>query len=269
MSQSDSLGLPMSKLPPGVETGAPGEPPPGPDLFRGGGSVLSEAETEVLGDIEGLRVLHLLCGSGEETLSLVNMGASVTAVDEDTTEAEALATAAERPVDFVQADPCDIPEDLRTGDFDLVYSGFGMLSEIDSVDAWAASLASALAQGGRLVMYDEHPLAYVVGAGGPGVLAVTSSYFGVLGDDEVLEDEDQASAAQAAGPDATEGEGNVLGWTLGDIVTALGDSGLATVQLRELYRSPRFTTPLDDIDVDAALIARVPGVLLLEARKIE
>ena len=86
------------------------------------------------------------------------------------------------------------------------------------------------------------------------------------GRDIAVELKGHIDEALASGDDeVTEGEEQSMGWTIGDIVTALGENGLATVQLRELYSSPRFTTPLDDIEVDAQIVARVPGILLLEA----
>ena len=246
-----------------------GEPPQaGPDFFRNGGVVFSEPEIEVIGEVKGQRILHLLCGNGEETLSLANMGATVVAVDEDVDEARQLAADSGVTAEFREGSAFDLDADLRNRSFDTVYSGFGILVDLGDLDEWAAGVAAAIKPGGRLVMYDEHPFAYIVGAGDEGgeLLAVTSSYFGVLGDDEVIEDEAEADAALESGEDdITEGEEDSMGWTIGDIITALGEHGLATVQLRELYSSPRFTTPLDDIEVDAQVVARVPGILLLEA----
>ena len=263
----DNLGL-GTQPPAGLPLDIGGEPPPaGPEFFRDGGIVFSEAEVEVLGDVKGQRILHLLCGNGEETLSLVNMGASVIAVDEEVEEAKAIATEAGLSAEFRPGSAFDLAADLRNGSFDTVYSGFGILVDLADLDEWAAGVAAALKAGGRLVLYDEHPLAYIVGPGDSGgeVLAITSSYFGVLGDDEVIEGEEEADDALEEDEDVTEGESQSMGWTIGDIVTALGENGLATVQMRELYSSPRFTTPLDDIEVDAQIIARVPGILLLEA----
>ena len=263
----DNLGL-GSRPPAGLPLDIDGEPPPAaPEFFREGGIVFSEPEVEVLGDIKGQRILHLLCGNGEETLSLVNMGATVLAVDEEVDEARQLSSDAGLAAEFREGSAFDLDADLRNGAFDTVYSGFGILVDLGDLDEWAAGLAAALKPGGRLVLYDEHPFAYIVGPGDSGgeVLAVTSSYFGVLGDDEVIEGEEEADEALTEDEDVTEGESESMGWTIGDVITALGENGLATVQMRELYSSPRFTTPLDDIDVDAQIIARVPGILLLEA----
>ena len=54
---------------------------PSADFFARGGSLLPEHELTAAGDVRGLRLCHLQCGSGEETLSWANAGAEVTGVD--------------------------------------------------------------------------------------------------------------------------------------------------------------------------------------------
>ena len=49
--------------------------------FRNGKTSLNEIELELLGDIKGLKVLHLQCHFGQDTISLQKLGASVTGVD--------------------------------------------------------------------------------------------------------------------------------------------------------------------------------------------
>src|SRR5436309_2972442 len=50
-------------------------------FFRNGGNKLYPEEMDLLGNIEGLTVAHLLCNSGQDTLSLAQMGAIVTGID--------------------------------------------------------------------------------------------------------------------------------------------------------------------------------------------
>jgi SAM-dependent methyltransferase len=265
----DPLGLPEHlRGGAGVPLNLPGDRQDA-DFFRQGGVAFSDAEIDLLGTLDGNRVLILLCGTGEEAVSLANMGAHVVAVDEDVDAARQLASECGVAIEFRVAGPEAVPADLQDGSFDLVYSSFGLLSAIEDIEAWAATVYTALGPAGRLVMYDEHPFAYIVGrAGNDEVLAVTSSYFGVLGDDEEIEDEEAIADAVEHLDQAIEGEGATLGWTVGDVITALGLKGLAVVELRELYSSPRFETPLDAIALPPELLARVPGVLLLSARKM-
>lgn len=50
-------------------------------FFRRGGSTLFPEELDLLGDIAGLSLLHLQCNSGQDSLSLAQLGADVTGVD--------------------------------------------------------------------------------------------------------------------------------------------------------------------------------------------
>ena len=112
---------------------------------------------DLLPDVAGKHVLHLLCGTGESTAKLVELGALVSAVD---ISAEALEVARERAPDvaYVHADVHDLPLELRRARFDLVYTGGGVLAWLQDLDAWATGIASALKPGGMLLLYDTHPV---------------------------------------------------------------------------------------------------------------
>src|SRR5215467_719400 len=49
--------------------------------FREGGSTLRPEELGLLGKVRDLRVVHLLCNSGQDTVSIARLGADVTGVD--------------------------------------------------------------------------------------------------------------------------------------------------------------------------------------------
>ena len=46
-----------------------------------GQSILKETETNLLGDVRGKKILHLMCHNGLDSISLALKGARVTAVD--------------------------------------------------------------------------------------------------------------------------------------------------------------------------------------------
>ncbi|HCJ4814104.1 TPA: methyltransferase domain-containing protein [Pseudomonas aeruginosa] len=50
-------------------------------FFRNGGSTLYPEELQLLGHLDGLRLLHLQCNAGQDSLSLARLGARVTGVD--------------------------------------------------------------------------------------------------------------------------------------------------------------------------------------------
>lgn len=84
-------------------------------FFRQGGTTLFEEERRLLGDLTGVRVAHLMCNAGQDTLGLVQLGAaSVIGVDISDvaiTAAEELTAAVGAPATFVRADVYDWLDD--------------------------------------------------------------------------------------------------------------------------------------------------------------
>ena len=74
-------------------------------FLRNGGSTLYAEELELLGDVVERRLVHLLCNSGQDSLSLAAMGARVTGVDP-------LLACSRRPRDGF---PCTVPRTLVIG----------------------------------------------------------------------------------------------------------------------------------------------------------
>ena len=123
-------------------------------------------------DLKGKRVLDLQCGTGEATAELAELGAVVTGVD---SSGQALEAARERwpSILWVQADPQELPAELRRGRFDLVYAGLGSLLQLTDLDAWMREIVSALRSGGELLLFEEHPVALCV----DGLMHWRESYF--------------------------------------------------------------------------------------------
>ena len=294
-SASDPFTItPSGGTGPDPETGDPsllpdsdgdGEDEIDPSFYANGGNVFSEDEIGALGELAEKRVLHLTFGCSEESLSLVNMGATVTEVGDDGTTM-ALADAAGLALEFVEDNAAALSMEFReTRAFDLVYSGFGAIDWIANLDDWASGIADVLVPGGRLVVYDEHPISYVFAADEAGRMVVASSYFGGMGDDAGGESEDDDSeadtiplgSAASADDDEEDDEAEQLiedsegaSWTLGDLVGALGTHGLAVIDLQEFMTSDRYETALDRLaeEVDEDEIEKVPSALLLVAVKL-
>ena len=125
-----------------------------------------------LADLTGKRVLHLHCGSGEATAQLAELGGIVTGVD---SLGQALEAARERwpAILWVQADPAELPRELRRGRFDLVYSGLGSLAVVFDLEKWLRGIVDTLHTGGDLLLYEEHPVALCV----DGLMHWRESYF--------------------------------------------------------------------------------------------
>ncbi len=125
---------------------------------RRGENILDPVARAGVGDVAGLKVLHLQCHFGLDTLSLARMGAKVTGLDYAPAAIEAaraLALETGLDADFVLADVLAPPPGL-TG-FDLVFASWGAICWHRDLDSWMRVAAGTLAPGGRLHLVDGHP----------------------------------------------------------------------------------------------------------------
>ncbi|WP_213813856.1 bifunctional 2-polyprenyl-6-hydroxyphenol methylase/3-demethylubiquinol 3-O-methyltransferase UbiG [Glaciihabitans sp. dw_435] len=130
---------------------------------------IEEAElSELYPDgLSGLRILHLQCHFGADTLTLAQRGATVVGLDFSAPAIEqARALAAEVGLEsrasFVQANIYDAREALpEAGSFDLVFTTWGTIGWLPDVAEWARIIAWFLKPGGQLYFADGHPAAFV------------------------------------------------------------------------------------------------------------
>ncbi|SHH25253.1 class I SAM-dependent methyltransferase [Ferrimonas marina] len=128
--------------------------------FLAGASSLNPIELELLGPLQGQRLLHLQCHFGLDSLSCARLGAEVTGVDlspEGVHQARQLAQQAKLEAEFVCADVFDYLAQVEPT-FDRVLVSYGALCWLPSLAPWAEGIARALKPGGRLVLVEFHPL---------------------------------------------------------------------------------------------------------------
>jgi SAM-dependent methyltransferase len=233
---------------------------PAAEFFADGGSILDPRIVALAGDVRGVRLLHLQCATGEETLSWAVSGADATGVDISERQialAERKAADADLACRFVAADVYDLPSDVQDGRFDLVYAGGGVLTWLPDVWRWAAVVTAALRPGGRLILFDGHPIPKCLSAK-DGLLRLAGDYFGrgtpIYG---------TGWRHFRGGAGSTETKAQFV-WPLGDIVTALAQAGLVVERLEE------FPTGADwHLGADGAARYGLPGEFLLAARRPE
>lgn len=134
----------------------------------------------LLGDIRGLRALHLQCHIGTDTLSLARLGAQMSGLDFSAAsliEARHLAERCGTSIDYVESDVYAAAEALPTGSFDLVYTGIGALCWLPSIDRWAHNVSTLLKPGGRLFLRDGHPMMMSINEDRHDALVVDRPYF--------------------------------------------------------------------------------------------
>ncbi len=131
--------------------------------FRAGRSSLTAIEERELGPLvaEGSTMLHLQCHFGLDTLSWARRGVQVTGADfsgEAITRARALAEelGLSARASFVQSDVYGLPEALQ-GQFDIVYTSWGVLIWLPDLERWADVVARFLKPGGIFYLAEFHP----------------------------------------------------------------------------------------------------------------
>ena len=134
-----------------------------------------------LGDVAGLRGVHLQCHIGTDTISLSRLGARMTGLDfsaPSVAEARRIALLAGADVDFVEGDVYDAVDLLGAASYDLVFTGVGALCWLPDIDRWARTVAGLLRAGGRLFLREGHPVLWSLADPRPdGLLVIERPYF--------------------------------------------------------------------------------------------
>lgn len=207
------------------------------DRLKAGDGRLDPIVDAGLGDVSGLKILHLQCHFGRDSLSLALRGADVTGLD---FSPPAIETARRITRDlgledrarFVEADLYDAPKVIEgAGTFDRVFVTWGAICWLPDIRQWARIISHFLKPGGALFFAEGHPAALVFDdvAGGEGpVPGPFAPYLGAGALEHDFEDD-------YANPDAKLTNTRTVEWMhpMGDVVTALIDAGLTLRWLKE------------------------------------
>ena len=206
------------------------------DDFRNDPSFLSyvvQFDLPRLGDITGLRGVHLQCHIGTDTISLARLGAKMTGYDFSPAalaEARKLNDELGAGVDFVEGDLYDAVSVLGAGQFDLVFTGIGALCWLPDIKRWAAVVSQLLRPGGRLFIREGHPMLWAMAdTRTDNLLVVDYPYFETA---EPVVFEEGGTYVETE----VEFQHNVThSWNhgLGEIVTALLDEGMQLTMFEE------------------------------------
>ena len=207
------------------------------EFLRSGGSHLFAPERCILRDLRPWchLAIHLQCAGGGDTLSLLAQGAhevvgtdiSPRMIGVARRKAEALAL----PATFHACDTLEVPHDLD-GTADLVYTGRGALPWMMDIGAWARVVERLLKPGGKLYVFEGHPLDWVwdMEASEYRLDLVRGDYFS-----EQLTDQrwpnpmlDRLDEGDGKRPRAQEQQ-----WRLGDVMNALVATGLRLEHFEE------------------------------------
>jgi len=226
-----------------------------------------------LGDIQGLRVVHLQCHIGTDTISLARLGAEVTGLDfsdQAIEQARALAEQAGVRATFIQADLYQALDVLPAESFDLVFTGIGALCWLPHIAPWARIVSGLLVPGGRLFLREGHPMLWSLDESRTDEnLVVHYPYF------ETPEPITEVDSGTYVHTDATFTANTSHSWNhgLGEIISALLEAGMTLTMLEE-HRSVPWNALPGKMEVDehgeytlTANPARLPLTYTLQARR--
>jgi SAM-dependent methyltransferase len=208
-----------------------------PAPLRAGLARKNAIEEAELGSVDGLRLLHLQCHFGRDTLILAQRGATVVGLDFSPPAIAAARALAEElgladHARFVEADLYDAADAIREpASFDRVYVTWGAICWLPDIAGWARIVAHFLRPGGSLYLAEGHPAALVFDDavcqpdGRPGFFA---PYFH---SEPLVLDE----VTDYADPDARLANARTCQWIhpIGGVVTALISAGLRLDWLHE------------------------------------
>ncbi|MEM6477038.1 MAG: class I SAM-dependent methyltransferase [Pseudomonadota bacterium] len=234
------------------------------EMLRENGSSLFPCEIEEIGDFSSIGLaVHLCCSHGTDLLSILNHGAKA-GIGIDISQqmlslAQAKTDTLGSKADWIHADVLDEQPALK-GSADLVYTGRGGLPWVRDLELWARRAEEMLKPGGRLYVFEGHPLNWVW-ARDTAKWQVIRGYFQskpqanqdfpAMAVEQYADDKDQT-------PQAYEWQ-----WSIADIVTAIAGSGL---QLQFLHEHPFNFWPLFD-EIDQEQDGLVPQSFSLMAIK--
>ena len=181
-----------------------------------------------LSRVAGLEVLYLQSHIGVDGVVLARAGAQVVCADFSANalqRAHELADAVGVHIETIETDSRHLPPELHNR-FDLVYVTIGAICWIDDLDQWMSQVALALRPGGRLVMFEIHPLYQVFNMRSPELVAD----FPYGGGGRFTESTTQGSYAD---PTPITSTTTNFAHSIADVVNALINNGLHLDRLDE------------------------------------
>ena len=210
--------------------------------------------------IEGARAIQIGCNNGREVLSACALGAAeVWGLDQSIeflTQARTLRDISGHNAHFLAADIYDLPADAPR-DFDVAFITIGVLNWMPDIPSFFTAVSGLLRTGGKLVIYETHPMLEMFYPDSETPYQVDTSYFR-------LEAFIDTAAITYDGTDpGPVPENHWFVHTLSAIVQASLNAGLRLDRLNEFPHSIREV----DYDIYEDQEAQIPMSFLMCATK--
>ena len=185
-----------------------------------------------MGEISGQKITHLMGSNGVKAVAMAILGAEVKVVDfsrENAIFAKELAQSSDVSIEYIVSDVISLPPEHVTGNQDLVLMELGVLHYLIDLQPLFERIKGMLKPGGRFVLHEFHPISTKLITSTGKKHKVTGNYFApAIENNEVafskhMPDEDKESLSKVV----------QRKWTIGELITAVGQSGLVIKVLEE------------------------------------
>jgi SAM-dependent methyltransferase len=231
-------------------------------FLRAGGLTIFAEERALLEPLAQQRLLHLLCNTGQDTLSFAQLGATVTGVDLSDTAiayAQQLSRDSGIAATFICAEVLAYLAAAQAAgqQFMRIYAGYGVICWLADLAQFAQGVAALLAPGGRFVLMEFHPTSNMFNpewqftqpypqGGTPFTLDGVGDYVGAAAGSLT-----PAGFATGITDFQNTEPCTLFCWGIGDVVTAFAQAGLRIAALHE-YCYVNGERPFMRMQLDAA-----------------
>lgn len=192
---------------------------------------------QYFGDVKGKKILNLLGSNGVKAVALSMLGAETAVIDisqGNAKYAKELAAEAGVEIKYIVSDVLTLPESELKPEYDIVFAELGIVHYFTDIKPFFNTVYSLLKSGGRFVLRDFHPVStkLISSRGSTAKVRkhkVDGDYF-----DASLEEKEVSFAKYL--PEGVVKETRTVywrRWTLGEVITAIADSGLVIKVLSE------------------------------------
>jgi SAM-dependent methyltransferase len=235
------------------------------EAFKNGKSSLMPYELKALGDVSGKSLLHLQCHFGQDTLSWSRLGAQCVGVDlsdEGVKLAKTLNDELQLDAQFVCCNVLETSKFVKET-FDIVFTSYGTIGWLPDLKPWARMIAERLKKGGTFYIVEFHPIVWMFDY----TDNTPVMKYGYNQNDVIYEEYQGTYADESSKMISKE-----FAWNhgLGEVITALTESGLHIEYLKEHDESPYNVLP-DLIKTESGMYKTKDGLypLLFELKAIK
>ncbi|MEK4539028.1 methyltransferase domain-containing protein [Peribacillus sp. FSL K6-1552] len=185
-----------------------------------------------MGDVTGKKITHLMGSNGVKAVALAIIGANVKVVDfsqENATFANELAKEADVSIEYIISDVLSLSSEHISEKQDLVLMELGVLHYLIDLQPLFEKIKMILKPGGRFILHEFHPISTKLITSNGKKHKVAGNYFApAIENNEVafskhMPDEEKESLSKVV----------QRKWTIGELITAVGQSGLVIKVLEE------------------------------------